>query len=282
MADVRWIKITTDIFDDEKILLIESLPDADAIITIWFKLLCLAGKMNNGGVFLMNNRIAFTDKMLATIFRRKETTVQLALKTFEEYGMIEVLDGVISIPNWDKHQNIDAMEKMREQTRERVAKYREKQKRIECNVTGNVTEDVTVTLRNATDKNREEKNREEEIRGEKEHIAHQADQKHHYGEFKKVLLTDTEIERLRRDYGISETEKAIEFFDAYIAEKGYKSKSHYLAMRRWVFDAVAEREKKSNNGSNNKPINKTAQELDDFYNMVADWVEDKEGSNDRN
>ena len=44
MADVKWIKITTDIFDDEKILLIESLPDAYSIITVWFKLLCLAGK----------------------------------------------------------------------------------------------------------------------------------------------------------------------------------------------------------------------------------------------
>ena len=50
MAEVKWIKITTDIFDDEKILLIESLPDSDSIIVIWFKLLCLAGKMNNSGV----------------------------------------------------------------------------------------------------------------------------------------------------------------------------------------------------------------------------------------
>ena len=97
---VKWIKIVTDIFDDEKILLIESLPDADSIIVIWFKLLCLAGKQNNSGVFMMSNKIACTDKMLATIFRRKETTVQLALKTFEEFGMIEIVDGVITIPNW--------------------------------------------------------------------------------------------------------------------------------------------------------------------------------------
>lgn len=54
MADVKWIKITTDIFDDEKILLIESLPDSDSIIVIWFKLLCLAGKMNNSGVLCRN------------------------------------------------------------------------------------------------------------------------------------------------------------------------------------------------------------------------------------
>ena len=104
MADIKWIKITTDIFDDEKILLIESLPEADSIIVIWFKLLCLAGKMNNSGVFLLSDKIAYTDKMLATIFRRKESTVQLALKTFEQFGMIEILDGVITIPNWGKHQ----------------------------------------------------------------------------------------------------------------------------------------------------------------------------------
>lgn len=102
MADIKWIKITTDIFDDEKILLIESLPEADSIIVIWFKLLCLAGKMNNSGVFLLSDKIAYTDKMLATIFRRKESTVQLALKTFEQFGMIEILDGVITIPNWGK------------------------------------------------------------------------------------------------------------------------------------------------------------------------------------
>ena len=58
MSEVKWRKITTDIFDDEKILLIESLPDADSIIVIWFKLLCLAGKMNNSGVFVMNDTVA--------------------------------------------------------------------------------------------------------------------------------------------------------------------------------------------------------------------------------
>ena len=94
MADVKWIKITTDIFDDEKILLIESLPESDSIIVVWFKLLCLAGKMNNSGVFMMNDSIAYTDEMLATIFRRKEITVKMALDTFEKFGMIQRIDGV--------------------------------------------------------------------------------------------------------------------------------------------------------------------------------------------
>ena len=129
MAEVKWIKITTDVFDDEKILLIESLPDAYAIIVVWFKLLCLAGKQNNSGVFMMG-KIAYTDKMLATIFRMKESTVTMALQTFEQFGMIEIIDGVITIPNWGKHQNLDQLESKKEYMRNYMKEYREKQKAL--------------------------------------------------------------------------------------------------------------------------------------------------------
>jgi predicted phage replisome organizer len=128
VADVKWIKIVTDIFDDEKMLLIESMPSADSIIVIWFKLLCLAGKNNNSGVFLLNDKIAYTDEMLSTIFRRDINTVRLALKSFELYGMIEIIDNVITIPNWSKHQNLDQLEERKEYMKEYMRKYRGKQK----------------------------------------------------------------------------------------------------------------------------------------------------------
>lgn len=131
MADVKWIKITTDIFDDEKILLIESMPDPYAIITVWFKLLCLAGKQNNSGVFMMG-QIAYTDKMLATIFRMNEATVTMALNVFEQFGMVEIIDGVITIPNWGKHQNLDQLENKKEYMRNYMKEYREKQKLLTC------------------------------------------------------------------------------------------------------------------------------------------------------
>lgn len=137
MADVKWIKITTDIFDDEKILLIETLPDADSIIVIWFKLLCMAGKQNNSGVFMMNDKMAFTDKMLSAIFRRNENTVKLAIDTFEKFGMIEIVDDVITIPNWGKHQNFDKIEKQNEYQREYMREYRKKQKGIACKPNSN-------------------------------------------------------------------------------------------------------------------------------------------------
>ena len=160
MADVKWIKITTDIFDDEKILLIESLPDSYAIITCWFKLLCMAGKMNNSGVFMMSNSIAYTEKMLATIFRMKESTVTMALQTFEQFGMVEIVDGVITIPNWGKHQNIDGMDKIREQNRLRKAAQRERQKALSAPV----SRDSHAKSRNRRRYRRRKRNRKREDR----------------------------------------------------------------------------------------------------------------------
>lgn len=163
--DIKWIKISTNIFSDEKILLIEQMPDADTIIVIWFKLLALAGRENNCGVFVMGGKIPYTDEMLATIFRRPLQTVRFAIQTFEAFGMVEIIESpngseVITIPNWEKHQNADGMDKIREQTRLRVAKHREKQRlALGCNVTSNDTE----TQCNATEEEEEkEKEKEEE------------------------------------------------------------------------------------------------------------------------
>lgn len=111
MSEVQWIKITTDIFDDEKIQLIESMPEGDTLIVIWFKLLVLAGKQNYSGVLALGDKVFYTEEMLTTVFRRKSTTVKLALKTFEQFGMIAFVDGAVTIPKWEKHQNIDGLEK---------------------------------------------------------------------------------------------------------------------------------------------------------------------------
>ena len=184
MADVKWIKIVTDVFDDEKILLIESLPEADSLIVIWFKLLCLAGKQNNSGVFVMNGRIPYTDEMFATIFRRNINTIRLALTTFDNFGMIERINDAVTIPNWSKHQNFDQIEKKNEYQKEYMREYRAKQKQLagtendklrkpngktNCNTNG---EDDSNAHVRPLDKSREEEIREEE---NKEYILHGAD-----------------------------------------------------------------------------------------------------------
>ena len=97
----------------------------------------------------------YTDEMLATIFQRPLNTVRMALGVFEQFGMIEIIDGVITLPNWEKHQNIDGMERIKEQTRNRVARHREKQKNLAlCNVTSNVTVTQGNALEEEEDKNK--------------------------------------------------------------------------------------------------------------------------------
>ena len=119
----------------------------------------------------MGGKIPYTEEMLATIFRRSLPTVRLALSTFETFGMIEIVEdpfgnGIYTIPNWEKHQNVDGMEKIREQTRKRVAKHRENQRLALCNVTCN----EVVTASNAIEEE-EEKEKEEEKKNKKKDSA---------------------------------------------------------------------------------------------------------------
>jgi predicted phage replisome organizer len=146
---VKWIKLCTDIFDDEKILLIESLPDCYAIITVWFKLLCLAGKQNNCGVFMFNDKMPYTEKMLSTVFRMNESTVSMAIQTFEQFGMVEIIDGVITIPNWEKHQNEEKMAEIREYNR--LAQQRSREKRKLLNAVNDNVNDKTLTSQDCQD-----------------------------------------------------------------------------------------------------------------------------------
>lgn len=241
MADVKWIKITTDIFDDEKILLIESLPDSYAIITVWFKLLCLAGKQNNSGVFMMG-RVAYTDKMLATIFRMKESTVTMALHTFEQFGMVEIIDGVITIPNWNKHQSLDAYEKKKERDRLYQAERRANQRALIGKSSDNQTtqsSDVAVS-----DIDIEEDK-------EKDKIKNKKDIRHKYGEYQNVLLTDTDMEKLKAEFP-ADYEERIERLSSYIASTGKSYKNHLATIRNWArkdAEKVAPKVTPKDNGS---------------------------------
>ena len=125
MADVKWIKIVTNIFDDEKIRYIETLPNGDETIVIWFRILCLAGKSNSSGLLMMTDRIAYTDDMLSSIFNRDIKSIQLALNTFFKLGMIEMIEDKIYISNWDKHQSLEKLEQKKLYDREYQKKKRE-------------------------------------------------------------------------------------------------------------------------------------------------------------
>ena len=174
MADVKWIKIVTDIFDNRKIRQIEVMPEGDSILVIWFKLICLAGRINNGGVIYFTPDIPYTEEMLATQFNRPLPIVRLALQTFQAFGMVEIVDNFLHLPSWEKYQSEDKLERIRTQNAERQARFKAR-KRAELGA-GNVPVTLPVTQGNATEEDKDkEKERdiekEEKEKGEKENLV---------------------------------------------------------------------------------------------------------------
>ena len=169
MADVKWIKITTDMFDNRKIKHLRRLPDGNNIVLIWVMLLTMAGRCNANGMIFLTENIPYTPKMLADELDFEENTVQLALQALEQLGMIVTDNGFFSISGWEEYQNIEGMEKIREQNRIRQAKFKKKQKLIASNVTGNVTSrDSHAT---EEDKDKEEDNKDKENKENKENVT---------------------------------------------------------------------------------------------------------------
>ena len=151
-SDVRWIKITTDMFDNRKIRHLRRLPEGNNIVLIWVMLLTMAGRCNSNGMIFLTENIPYTTKMLADELDFEENTVKLALTVLEQLDMVVTNQGYFTIAGWNEHQNIEGLEKIREQNRIRQANYKAKQKLLQ----GNVTDNVTLTLGNATDIDKEE------------------------------------------------------------------------------------------------------------------------------
>lgn len=130
MSDVKWIKITTDMFDNRKIRHLRKLPEGNSIVLIWVMLLAMAGKCNDHGKIYLTENIPYTPKMLADELDFEENTVQLALQALKQLDMIVLDDGYFSITGWEEHQNIEGMDRIREQNRIRKQRQREKERLI--------------------------------------------------------------------------------------------------------------------------------------------------------
>ena len=212
MAEIRWIKLRIDMFDDEKIKIIQSMPDGDAILVIWIRIIALAGKCNAGGLVLVEDEFPYTDEMLSVIFGKPLATVRLALKTFEKFRMIESTEKGLYITNFDKHQNIEGMDKIREQNRLRKQRERAKKKALGLETSdpdipalpdaqaaenGNVTNEVTGMSR---DKSCEVTQQREEKEKEKEYKDISSDEDILSGPADETPDPVPDSERIRIDY----------------------------------------------------------------------------------
>lgn len=243
MADVTWLKLTTDIFRSRKFLLFETRKDKDSIELLWIKLLTLAAEINDGGKIYLTEGVPHTYETLASILFRPVSSVKTAIEVFEQYKMIYVENGIIYIKNWHKYQNVDELEKIREQTRKRVAKHRGKnQCNAECNVTGNVTVTLPVTLRNAPEKIRVDENRVlREEKGDVEDVTPDGVPAPLLPDEEKmnpiagigrglVLLSDNQMGRLVEDLSVAEIDHYISVVADQLAKGKTYRKSHYQAI----------------------------------------------------
>jgi len=149
MVQVQWLKVYTDIFDNEKMKKLLRNRDGDTYFRVWIQLLTLAAKSNQHGAILLGENIPMSKEDLAKVMHKTLNKLEKIIQDLYKLDMIIVEKDTICIKNWDMYQSADELEKLRESNRRRQQKYRDKQK----------DSNVIVTLNNTEDKNREEKNK---------------------------------------------------------------------------------------------------------------------------
>lgn len=243
-ADVKWIRITTDMFDNRKIRHLRKLPEGNNIVLIWVMLLTMAGRCNSGGRIFLTETIPYTPEMLADELGFEVNTVKLALKAMEQLNMILPDDGYISITGWEEHQNIDGLEKIREQNRIRKQRQRENQKRIESmsrdsHGTGH---DIVTHCHAIEEEGKKEKDISfihpvesdtEDVENSVENAGNAASQRKYLGGIGKgvVLLSDEQMESLLDELSVDEFDHYVGVVaDCELNGKPFTKKTHYQAI----------------------------------------------------
>lgn len=169
-----------------------------------------------------------------------ESTIYKYIKLLEKLQMISIKSNnkfsVISIEKWEDYQVEELKNNIKITTEEQQSNTNKNVKNIK-----NV------------------KNNNIPASEEKSSSAYAKASKHKYGEYKNVLLKDKELQSLQREY--ENWKELITYLDEYIEMKGYKAKSHYLCIKKWVVDAV----KRENN----------KQEIINMNNKNTDWLKEE-------
>lgn len=230
MADVKWIKLSVDMFSNRKIRQIEFMPEGTSVLLVWVKLLCLAGQCNDKGCIYLTKEIPYTEEMLSQQFNTPLTTIRLALSVFEQFDMIDIDSDVIHISNWDVYQNTEGLEKIREQNKIRQRKYRERKKQALL-ASRDMSRDVT----------NQNKNKKEDIDKE----SHHTQGKVPCGSLGNVYLTPEQNDELYKLIP-SQADGYIERFGRYKSMKAIESHDDYAWIRGWMDEdeAIAKERRK--------------------------------------
>lgn len=234
MAEVKWVKLTTDMFDNRKVKHLRRLPEGNNIVLIWVMLLTMAGRCNSGGMIFLTENIPYTPKMLADELDFEESTVILALNALEQLDMIVTDNGFFTIAGWEEYQNIEGLDKIREQNRLRKQRQRQKQALLEESRDGH----VTITGCHAIEEEREEDKEKEfhsftHTRESEEDLSDSEHRRRYLGGIGKgkVFLSDEQISDLLDKLSIEEFDYCVGVVaDNELKGHHYKKKTHYQAI----------------------------------------------------
>lgn len=284
MGGISWIKIDVGMFDNRKIRYLRKLPEGDSIVLIWIMLLTLAGRCNAGGAIFLTETVPYTPQILADELGFDVSTIQNALDALERLNMVVPNGSYLQIAGWSEHQNIEGMEKVREQNRMRKAAQREREKAKRDALSRD--SHVTVTQSHATEK-------EEEIDLESERdITPPTPSKETASELFKRLLSEHSFSEELRGKLVEWLQYKTERRESY-KETGLKSLLRQVEnnAKKYGDQEICDLidlsmsggwkgiafDKLKSQGMRNSSSKKTAaDDLNDFYNMAARWAEGSE------
>ena len=294
MADNKkyyYIKFKEDFFDNDAIKILEAMPDGYIYSNILLKMYLKS--LKNAGKLMFSDMIPYSAAMLATVTGHQLGTVEKALGIFRELGLIEVLDNgtiyMLDIQNFIGKSSTEA---------DRQREYRGRIKTEKASIGQMSHQMIGQTYLEIRDRDRDRDRDREYICASDENVESeplarqeepeelsQSDEtqkpkkskqpkgkktvKHTYGEYKHVKLTDAELEKLNSELGEDMAKDCITHLDEYIELKGAKYKNHYLAIRKWVIDAVMEKRRRKNKGS--ADYNAREQLIANRVDVVDSW-----------
>lgn len=156
-----WFKVSADVFDSEKIKILRAdTKIGDSLALMWFFLLALARKKNDGGYVYATEGVAYTPKTLAAVGGFKPKIAETALEVFQQYNMIDIEEnGYIYIVGWSEYQNAEELSKLKERERCKEAMRAKRQREKQSKTCNNDVTNVDVTDKNKSKNKKENKSK---------------------------------------------------------------------------------------------------------------------------
>ena len=231
MADNRkyyYLKLKENYFDEDAIVLLESMQDGVLYSNILLKLYLKS--LKNGGKLQLDENIPYTAQMIATITRQQVGTVERALQIFMKLGLVEPLqNGALYMSNIELLIGQSSTEGERKR---RARRALQEQKTLPEAVADKCPPERELEKEKEIDIELEIK-REGEIKPGQTTRAP-------FGRYKNVFLSEKELAELQTELP-SKWEYYIDRLSGYIASSGKKYKNHAATIRRWAADDEAKK-----------------------------------------